>query len=73
MAEIADAMSTMGHSRADVSNANGLFDTINTRYYVRRGMRYAAEIYIVRKDQLLHHSPLPRFVMSINKYQSIDS
>jgi len=68
----------MGNSRADVSNANGLFDTINTRYYVRRGMRYAAEIYIVQEIQLSSSGGFPPpstpySIISINKYQSIDS
>jgi len=39
MAEIADIIFTIDRSWVEVSNANGLFDTINTRYYVRRGMQ----------------------------------
>ena len=72
MAEIADIIFTIDRSWADVSNANGLFDTINTRYYVRRGMRYAAEIYIAQEIPLHGSPPTAQAVHHIDQQVSIN-
>jgi hypothetical protein len=72
MAEIADIMFTIDRTGADVSNANGLFDTINTRNYVRRGMRYAAEIYIVRRIPLHESPPTTQAVLHLDQQVSIN-